>query len=470
MSSRNSRVVSLTALVLVIAGTAVPLAAQISGAVYTAKSDGIQQNPNIFQSKQEVYFRAQKVPDGTYYFQVTNPSGALLLSSDDAACRQVVVSGGGFSQVIGPCPHQFVSLSGGGVVQLYPYDTTDNNGGEYKAWLISQAPACGVSVNPLNPKELLGVTAACSKTDNYKVLDDCQVDCGPPGPSSLVGGRKYYDLDTNGARGGGEPGVAGFRIDVYVNGSLTPMTQFTVADGGWFVRLGEGSQFRACEVLPIGAWVQTGPIPGATSGPATADQTRCWTGTVGEADIDGLDFGNVCLGAGGGRTLGFWSNKNGQAILKDNDPAWRYLLNGGVTPNPYLRSANGSYYTVPAGNAGYSNFRDWLLGADAVNMSYMLSAQLAAMELNVAFGGVSGGALILAGTKPPACSLPVVNQAGFIAVSPLMIEAIAELRADGYTPAGDPERTCQEFKKNALDNANNNQNFVKLLPPCPVTY
>jgi hypothetical protein len=53
-------------------------------------------------------------------------------------------------------------------------------------------------------------------------------------------------------------------------------------------------------------------------------------------------------------------------------------------------------------------------------------------------------------------------------VNALMTDANAELCADGLTLAGDPERTCQEFKKNALDNANNNLNFVQS-GPCPFT-
>ncbi len=41
-------------------------------------------------------------------------------------------------------------------------------------------------------------------------------------------------------------------------------------------------------------------------------------------------------------------------------------------------------------------FQSWLLAANASNMANMLSAQLAAMELNVYNGKVNGGALIYA--------------------------------------------------------------------------
>ena len=40
--------------------------------------------------------------------------------------------------------------------------------------------------------------------------------------------------------------------------------------------------------------------------------------SVGTQDVAGPDFGNVCLGAGGGKTLGFWSNNNGKAKMNDD--------------------------------------------------------------------------------------------------------------------------------------------------------
>src|SRR6266480_1881080 len=54
-----------------------------------------------------------------------------------------------------------------------------------------------------------------------------------------------------------------------------------------------------------------------------------------------------------------------------------------------LRNACGSVQTF-TGN--YADFRKWLLGATATNMAYMLSAQLATLELDVKYGYVDGGA------------------------------------------------------------------------------
>jgi len=258
-------------------------------------------------------------------------------------------------------------------------------------------------------------------------------------------GTKFYDANSNGTQDQGEVGIAGWKLVLSGGASATA---FTDGNGNCcFTGLLPGS-YTVTEVLPNSKWVNTTGGTSVTINSLTCPQV--------------VSFGNLCLGPGGGLTLGFWSNKNGQAILAAHDPAWRALLN---TLN--LRNADGSSFTVPAGNfnTAYSAFRTWLLGANATNMAYMLSAQLAAMELNVNFGGVNGNSFVFAGTT---CSEPGLSAIGFIKINDLMADAVAELAADGLTLAGNPDRTCQEFKKNALDNANNNLNFVQS-SPCPFT-
>jgi len=168
-----------------------------------------------------------------------------------------------------------------------------------------------------------------------------------------------------------------------------------------------------------------------------------------------VNFGNYCRVPSGGLTLGFWSNKNGQAILKANDPAWRTLLNGCC-----LRNADGSLFTIPGGSfaTAYAAFRTWLLGATATNMAYMLSAQLAAMKLNIAFGSVNPGAFAV-------CSGMTISQL----VAKAAGDPVAGLCADGNTPSGDPHRAIQEAWKNCLD-ALNNGGLVVPPVPCPYTF
>ena len=133
---------------------ALPVAASAqapSGAIFTTIADGTEVNTNLYDAKTDVYLNggpqnknAAGVPDGTYYFQVTDPSGKVLLSTDNASCRQLVVSGGrvtGASAASGSCEHSngtFNAANGATPVQLAPFNQTPNAGDEFKAWLIDQ--------------------------------------------------------------------------------------------------------------------------------------------------------------------------------------------------------------------------------------------------------------------------------------------------------------------------------------------
>lgn len=163
-------------------------AAAPSGAIFTTVSDGSEVNFNIYPSKDAVYLdggpgpgapaTAAGLDDGTYVFQVTDPSGKTLLSTDPAACRQFTVSGGVITSVApsGGCAHHTDidvdhSELGAITVQLIPYSDTPNPGGEYKVWatMVSNY-AC-----PLNQVDCTaqgakhGFIPADSKTDNFKV-------------------------------------------------------------------------------------------------------------------------------------------------------------------------------------------------------------------------------------------------------------------------------------------------------------
>src|SRR5262245_38268059 len=76
-------------------------AGPLSGAICTTVVDGTEVNANIYPSKEAVYLDggpgvgapqgAAGLPNGTYVFQVTDPSGKTLLSTDAANCRQFTV-------------------------------------------------------------------------------------------------------------------------------------------------------------------------------------------------------------------------------------------------------------------------------------------------------------------------------------------------------------------------------------------
>ena len=91
------------ATVLLLAGVS-SLTAGLTGAIFTTDSTGTVVNGNQYDSPCSVYLdggpgpnapaHAAGLPDGYYYFQVTDPSGQTLLSTDLVANRRFTVSGG----------------------------------------------------------------------------------------------------------------------------------------------------------------------------------------------------------------------------------------------------------------------------------------------------------------------------------------------------------------------------------------
>jgi hypothetical protein len=170
----------------------------VSGAIFTTDTTGLEVNVNQYVAKPDVYLNggpgvnapvgsAGLSPDGTYVFQVTDPSGKVLLSQDAAQCREVTVSGGVITGVTGPCPHATgLSLAPGEVtVQLCTppdpgscFNDTPNNGGVYKAWMTPLAQyQCDVTVIDCGNVSGAngykhGFIPSDSKTDNFKVKSE----------------------------------------------------------------------------------------------------------------------------------------------------------------------------------------------------------------------------------------------------------------------------------------------------------
>lgn len=388
----------------------------VTGAIFTTDSTCTGVNINIFGSKDAVYLDggpghpgAAGLPDGSYYVQVTEPNGTQLGYSPGAA---VTVSAGEFVSC-----YQLSAILVKTSDNSPGYDSTSNPGGEYKVW---------VSMNSAFPN-------AESKTDNFKVRED---DVDPPQGNLIV--IKYYDANANGV----------------LDPTDTPIP-------GWQVNIKDG--FDIIRSTPVNIIVAEDTYTVTECSP-DALNWRNTTATsqvvfVADAATVTVEFGNVCLGAGGGLTLGFWSNKNGGKVITGPPN----LLPGVLAL--CLRKANGSLL----GAVSLSNFQKFLTDANASNMANMLSAQLAAMHLNVASGGVNGSAIIYA---PGANS---ANAFGFATVNAVMAEANALLCTGGAANlvllSGHPNRPRAEALKNALDNANNNRNFVQATPcDTPLTF
>jgi hypothetical protein len=451
--------VSFAGLVLgLVLATASPAFADppLPGAIFTTDIGCSGVDLNIYGAKTDVYLNggpkhpgAASLPNGSYYVQVTDPSGHTVLGTSIGSGNErpyTVING------VNACLEIWnIVIKGSDASQ--GYDDTPNAGGEYKVWVSNES----------------SFTNSSTKTDNFKIRTSCDPNdafCDPLN-KSFVWGFKWYDTNANGVRDSGEIEIPGWEVSIFggpdgfvgftTNTGVTPNPPgdlFPGHTGAYLITDLDPGTYGVCEVIPSGqpTWVPT---------TATVNSSI----TVPPDAIGLANFGNVCLGSGGGLTLGFWSNKNGQSLETKQNLCMLNTLN--------LVNGNGSNYDPIAGcanstaaqiTAAKTSLHNWILGANASNMANMLSAQLAAMELNVATGGVSGTALVYAPGAPSA------NSAGFETVNQLMADANTLLVAPGnVTVAASALRSTEETVKTALDKANNNLNFVQA-SACQVNY
>ena len=236
-----------------------------------------------------------------------------------------------------------------------------------------------------------------------------------------ITGTKFFDTNMNGVQDVGEPGIEGWLIDI--TDGTTTTTVATDANGNYVVNPPDGFYDVSERAAP--GWLQTAPASGFYD--------NIFINQFHSAD---LDFGNVCVAGGGAHTIGYWQNKNGQA---------EFTANGGLAIVNALPLFNA---TGPQADfASYSAFKTWLKNANAKKPRYMLSAQLAAMVLNVEISGVDDTSLVYAPL------LPNADASGFIQLSQLIADAIAAL--------GDASATTLSLNQlsDALNAANNNKSF-----------
>lgn len=97
MTRNLSAATNLIFAIGVVAAGSLAEGAGISGAIFTTTVTGASVNANHFDSKCGVYLdggpgpqapaHAAALPDGDYYFQVTDPNGLMLLSTDPVSNR-----------------------------------------------------------------------------------------------------------------------------------------------------------------------------------------------------------------------------------------------------------------------------------------------------------------------------------------------------------------------------------------------
>jgi HYR domain/SdrD B-like domain/PA14 domain/Thrombospondin type 3 repeat len=349
-----------------------------------------------------------------------------------------------------------------------PTDGSEPIGGPYLA--IRTAPASIVCDPPSGSAFPVGTTeVTCTATDSSGNSATCSFNITVLG---TISGTKFYDVNANGARDPGEPGVNGWRIDVTDSGGGVATT-YTDDNGDYLFDAPVGS-YTVTEVPPDANWAATTPASRQVEVTPEACHPVCL-------------FGNVCIHPpSNGFGLGYWFNPNGKTVLLADDPAWRSLLN-----ECNLRNLDGTPYVVPEGSfsTAFGSFRTWLMRARANNMAYMLSAQLTATTLDVQYKGLgddtglvvpaclttSGGANVVTTLGLPIIAGPLgeptcdgnscAGGEGYVTIGTLRALAKASLLTNGDTSVADAVRTYQECLKDLLDQVNNNGS-----PPAPDGY
>jgi len=247
---------------------------------------------------------------------------------------------------------------------------------------------------------------------------------------------KFYDPNVNGYPDQGELPMAGISFTLTGNG----ITQLQTTDN---------NGKAAFTGLPNGEyWIKETIPAGYLSVNGDSQYVYIYNGLV------NVNFGNVCLGPGPGgvQGKGFWTSKNGEAALKDAGKMENALLE---LRNLYLRNADGSDFDPFT----YEQLKTWMKGANAANMVYMGSAQLATLQLNQSMGYIDPyNSNFYTGTCGQTMFLRFMNTATLITFTNTYLMFIHNSTGnDGYRP-------YFECLKDIAENTINNLNFVQQQP------
>lgn len=416
----------------------------VPGGVYTSKADSCELTQvSAYALKAEVHLNggadrggaAGLLPNTAYHVRVTTPSGNEVLGTSGSE-QPVVTDATGKFRCLKLVDLVWRTDTTGAVTGVRGFRDTTNAAGEYKVWISTSTD----------------FASAYAKSDSFKVTERD----GSTTPTEPTGGtvhvKKFYDANANGQWDLGEPWLTNWSVTLTgVSGVRQTPTSYT----GLPLAERVAGELRPVEANWYATNAYVGADPFVGTPPTTLSSNPLYLNQVAVAptasnSVQTAYFGNVCVGAGGGRGLGYWANKNGEATMQSSGMDARLaglrdlnLFDGdGVAFDP----------------ASYGDLSAWLLSGRATNMAYMLSVQMAAAWLNTTAGGVPSSSLVHA---PGAIG---ANAAGFIALGSLIDEANDSLAANPVTRAGMPQRTYQELLKNALDASNNNQNFVQATP------
>jgi hypothetical protein len=376
---------------------------------------------------------------GEYQYEIAIPPTIGTGTYKITANVTITNHSGHLNERFGPSPSADTILPSSPTLINDEIHVDDTNG---YSWTFSSSGSVTYDKTFTCADEGTNVNTATIRETGQSASATVTVTCITP-PQATISGVKYYDANLNGERDPDEVAIAGWKIELYmwdedVGDWVCVDTAYTSEAGDYIFTVTEAGTYRVVEVMPSEMWVQTAPESGYHE--ITVELGQTYTDN---------DFGNVCLMQGtGGKTLGFWSNKNGQALITTGDVTELNALN--------LYKLNGYPPFDTSLSTAKTQIKNYLLSATAVDMRWMLSAQLIATKLNVLHGFLSGSTIVYVG---PSTYVP----SGFISIDDIM--------ANANTALSGTDRAAQEYWKNLLDGLNNNRLPFVCPGPCyPIEY
>jgi serine-aspartate repeat-containing protein C/D/E len=256
----------------------------------------------IFGRRQDVFLAggpvsapcrfAEYLPDGKYYFQVTDPSGNQLLSTDTVSERSVTVKAGVIASYDGATHAADGRTACGSLaVNLMPFADAGSQKAAYVVWLTPAADFDGsvTAVDSICGAGCFhGFHPELSRTFAFRVEDKKSCE-----PTFCISGVKFLDANGNGARDSSEAGLPGVEIHV-VNESGVVLSGLTGPDGSFRIcGITDSGAFKVSESVPFG-YTQTGPGDRDVSRHVFA-RSGAYIIEVCQEDIAGLDFGNKLI-------------------------------------------------------------------------------------------------------------------------------------------------------------------------------
>jgi hypothetical protein len=380
---------------------------------------------------------------GAYPYTITIPSGYVHPGGTYKITANVTITNhsGYLNEPFGPSPSATTTLPSSPTLINDMIHVDDTNG---YSWTFSSSDSVTYTKTFTCADEGENVNTATIRETGQSASATVTVTRITP-PSATISGVEYYDANLNGERDPGEVAIAGWEIELYMwDGDAKEWvyvaTAYTGTSGDYSFTVTQAGTYKVVEVMPSGMWVPTAPGTGYYE--ITVELGQTYTDN---------DFGNVCLMFGtGGKTLGFWSNKNGQTLITPGDVTALNQLNL-YEPDGWTHPLFSSDLTTAR-----TQIKNYLLNATAKDMRWMLSAQLIATKLNVLHDFLSGSTIVYVG---PSTYVP----SGFISIDDIMENA--------NTALSGTDRAGQEYWKNLLDGVNNNM-FPFVCPePCyPIVY